>query len=106
MGWPLIIAGCGLCAWSVIEAKEMNITQPNVLLNSGPYAISRNPMYVGWSIIYLGISFVANSVWIFSLLPIVIVYNHYMDIRKEEQMLDEQFGNEYRQYRKRVRRYF
>ena len=106
IGWPLIIVGIGLCAWSVIEAKEMNIANPNILLKSGPYALSRNPMYVGWALIYLGISFATNSVWIMTLLPVVIIYVHFVDIRKEERLLDEQFGDEYSQYRKRVRRYF
>ncbi len=106
IGWPLIAVGIGLCAWSVTEAKEMNIANPNILLKSGPYALSRNPMYVGWTLIYLGISYAANSVWIIALLPVVIIYIHFVDIRKEERLLDEQFGDEYSQYRKRVRRYF
>lgn len=106
VGWPLIIVGIGLCAWSVIEAKEMNIANPNHLLNSGPYALSRNPMYVGWTLLYAGIAFVINSVWILILLPVVLVFMHFVEIRKEERLLDEKFGDEYRQYRQRVRRYF
>ena len=106
IGWPLIVIGIGICVWSVIEAKEMDIADPDTLLKSGPYAFSRNPMYVGWTLIYLGISLAANSFWILALLPIVLLYIHFMDIRKEEQYLDEQFGDEYRQYRKQVRRYF
>ena len=50
IGLPLIIIGIGLCAWSVVEAKEMNIASPNMLLKTGPYALSRNPMYVGWTL--------------------------------------------------------
>jgi protein-S-isoprenylcysteine O-methyltransferase Ste14 len=105
IGWPLIVVGISLCAWSVIEAKEMNIANPDMLLKSGPYAFSRNPMYVGWTLIYLGISFTANSFWILALLLIVLIYIHFVDIRKEEQYLDEQFGDEYAQYKKQVRRY-
>jgi protein-S-isoprenylcysteine O-methyltransferase Ste14 len=105
IGWPLILIGISLCAWSVMEAKEMNIANPNRLLKSGPYAFSRNPMYVGWTLIYLGISFASNSFWILSLLPIVLIYIHFVDIRKEEQYLDEQFGDEYAQYKKQVRRF-
>ena len=105
IGWPLIILGIGLCAWSVIEAKEMNIAKPNQLLTTGPYARSRNPMYVGWTLIYLGISFAANSLWIIALLPVVLIYMHFIDIPKEEHLLTEQFGDEYCQYQHRVRRY-
>ncbi len=104
-GWPFIFVGLGLCLWSVLEAKDMNIANPNKLLKSGPYAHSRNPMYVGWGFIYLGISFVANSVWMVTLLPIIFIFNHFEVIRKEEPMLHEQFGDEYRLYQKQVRRY-
>jgi protein-S-isoprenylcysteine O-methyltransferase Ste14 len=102
---PFLIAGIGICTWSVIEAAEMNIASPTKLLKSGPYALSRNPMYVGWTLIYIGIAFAINSIWIIAFLPIVVIYIHFVDIRKEEQILEEQFGDDYHQYRKRVRRY-
>jgi protein-S-isoprenylcysteine O-methyltransferase Ste14 len=105
-GLPLILVGIGICAWSVFEAKEMDIASPPTLLTSGPYALSRNPMYVGWSLIYLGFAFVVNSVWIIVLFPAVIAYVHFVDIPREEQLLQQQFGQEFLDYRKRVRRYF
>jgi protein-S-isoprenylcysteine O-methyltransferase Ste14 len=106
VGLPTILVGIGLCAWSVFEAREMDISSPPTLLTSGPYALSRNPMYVGWSLIYLGIAFIANSVWIISLFPAVIAYVHFVDIPREEQLLQQQFGQEFLDYQKRVRRYF
>ena len=106
VGLPVFLVGIGLCAWSVIEAKEMNITSPNMLLKTGPYALSRNPMYVGWTLIYLGISLTANSVWIIAFLPLVIIYIHFVDIRREEQSLKAEFGDQYLEYQERVRRYF
>jgi len=105
MGLPLFLSGAGLCAWSVLEAKEMNIASPNRLLTSGPYALSRNPMYVGWTLIYIGITLAVNSVWILGLLPLVILYIHFVETRKEEQRLAEQFGDDYHNYRRQVRRY-
>ncbi|NQU29685.1 MAG: isoprenylcysteine carboxylmethyltransferase family protein [Anaerolineae bacterium] len=105
VGLPLFLFGIGTCMWSVIEAKEVNIASPNRLLKSGPYALSRNPMYFGWTFIYIGLSFVINTVWIIAFLPIVVSYIHFVEIRKEEQILEWQFGDEYRQYRKHVRRY-
>ena len=105
VGWPLILVGLGLSLWSVIEAREMDISSPKMLLTSGPYAFSRNPMYVGWTLIYLGIVFTANSVWMIALFPLVVAYIHFVDIRKEEKLLERKFGDQYIEYRRRVRRY-
>ncbi len=105
IGFPLSIVGIGLCAWSVIEAKELNIASPNMLLEGGPYTLSRNPMYVGWTLIYIGISFAANTVWTLEILPFVLIYIHFVDISREERVLEEKFGEKYRQFKSRVRRY-
>ncbi len=105
-GALLILAGAGLCAWAVIEAREMDISSPNQLIKSGPYGFSRNPMYVGWTMIFLGVALSINSAWPVIILPIVLAYIHFIEIRKEEQELQKQFGSEYTQYRNRVRRYF
>jgi protein-S-isoprenylcysteine O-methyltransferase Ste14 len=104
-GWPLIFLGTGLSTWAVIEAGEMDISSPKKLVTSGPFAFSRNPMYVGWTLIYLGICFVLNSVWFLILLPLVAIYVHFVEIPKEERALEQRFGDRYREYREQVRRY-
>jgi len=43
-------------------------------------ALSRNPMYFGWTFIYIGISFVINSVWITAFLLIVVSYIRFIEI--------------------------
>lgn len=105
LGWPLIILGTGLSVWAVIESGEMDISASEELVTSGPFAFSRNPMYVGWSLIYLGISFVLNSIWLVALFPFVMVYVHFIEIPKEEMLLEKKFGSRYRDYRNQVRRY-
>ena len=84
----------------------MSIESPAKLLTTGPYARSRNPMYVGWTLLHLGISVAANSVWMISLLPAAIVFTHFVDVRREERILKAAFGDQYRAYQERVRRYF
>jgi protein-S-isoprenylcysteine O-methyltransferase Ste14 len=101
----LLGIGISLSAWSVLEASATNIESPDKLITSGPYAFSRNPMYVGWDAIYLGVALIVNSVWIIVLFPLVIAAIHYLDVLKEEQHLKEQFGEEYLDYQARVRRY-
>jgi protein-S-isoprenylcysteine O-methyltransferase Ste14 len=105
LGWLLIAFGSGIVVWSVKEAGEIDIESPTRLLVRGPYSLSRNPMYVGWTLIYLGIAFVVNSVWITALLPLVIAFTHFVDVPKEERSMREQFGDEYLEYQRRVRRY-
>jgi protein-S-isoprenylcysteine O-methyltransferase Ste14 len=62
-------------------------------------------MYVGWTLLNLGIALAANNLWILLSLPIVIFYTHKFVILKEEQILEEQFGEPYQEYKKGVRRY-
>ena len=62
-------------------------------------------MYVGWTIIHLGIALLANSIWILALLPLTFAFTHLVDIRKEEQGLLSEFGDQYLEYQEKVRRY-
>jgi protein-S-isoprenylcysteine O-methyltransferase Ste14 len=104
-GLPLLGIGIGLSAWAVLEAGTTNVESPNRLITSGPYSFSRNPMYIGWGLIYLGVALIVNSIWIIALFPLIITATHFMDVLKEEQLLREQFGDEYLDYLSRVRRY-
>ena len=63
------------------------------------------PSGIGIRLIYLGIALAANSVWILALFPIVIVFTHVVDVRKEERFLAHKFGDEFLEYQGRVRRY-
>lgn len=62
-------------------------------------------MYIGCSLTFLGISFVVNSIWMKALFPFVAIYVHFVDILKEEKLLEQEFGSEYEEYRSQVRRY-
>ena len=63
-------------------------------------------MYVAWTLMYLGIGLAANSLWIVVLLPAVVAFTHIFDVRREKRFLEKKFGEEYIQYKERVRRYF
>ena len=75
------------------------------LVTSGPYRFTRNPMYVGFTCLYLGIALWANALWPLVLLPVVLVVMHHGVIAREERYLEQLFGDEYRAYRGRVRRW-
>jgi protein-S-isoprenylcysteine O-methyltransferase Ste14 len=103
-GWILVGAGVALSASAVRTASDVDLEQPATLISTGPYAISRNPMYVGWTLLYLGAALVTRNAWMFASLPIVAGVIH-RDVLREERTLEQAFGQEYLRYRKLVRRY-
>ena len=75
------------------------------LITGGFYRWSRNPIYVGFCFFNMGIGIATNSLWVFlTFIPAAILV-YYIAIRKEEIYLEEKFGEEYRQYKRQVRRW-
>ena len=103
-GWPLILAGLGLVAWGVRAAAVVDLERPKQLVLGGPYAFSRNPMYLAWTLVYVGIGLAANAVWPLLALPVVLLATHLV-VLGEERFLEREFGTAYRRYRTSVRRY-
>jgi protein-S-isoprenylcysteine O-methyltransferase Ste14 len=103
-GWPLILAGLWLAARGVRAAADVDLERPNHLVRSGPYASSRNPMYIASTLVYLGIALVANAAWPLVILPVVLLVTHVVVVR-EERSLERRFGTAYRSYKTSVRRY-
>jgi protein-S-isoprenylcysteine O-methyltransferase Ste14 len=62
-------------------------------------------MYLGFTLIYLGITCWVNTAWPVALLPLVLLVMHHGVIRREETYLERRFGEEYRVFRQRVRRW-
>jgi protein-S-isoprenylcysteine O-methyltransferase Ste14 len=103
-GWSLVVAGFTISALAVRAASEVDLERPSELISSGPYAICRNPMYVGWTLLYFGIALASRNVWMVALLPAVAALTH-RDVMREEHRLEEIFGGGYARYRQRVHRY-
>jgi protein-S-isoprenylcysteine O-methyltransferase Ste14 len=104
VGWPFIVAGVALAAWSVRAAGEQVLERPAGLVVRGPYAFSRNPMYLAWHLLYLGIASILNNAWLLALLPLALLMTHLVIVREERQLYSR-LGQSYRAYRQRVRRY-
>lgn len=75
------------------------------LLTSGAYRLSRNPMYTGLAIAYLGLALLFGSWWPLALWPLVILAIRQLVIRPEEEYLTQRFGQTYTDYQSRVRRW-
>jgi protein-S-isoprenylcysteine O-methyltransferase Ste14 len=75
------------------------------LVTSGIHGWSRNPIYAGMSLVYGGIAIAARSPWAFVLaLPLAIVMRYFV-VAREEAYLERCFGDVYRDYKARVRRW-
>ena len=103
-GWTLVGAGVEISASAVRAASDVDLERPATLICSGPYAISRNPMYVGWTLLYVGGALITRNGWMVASLPVVAGPIH-RDVLREEHMLEAAFGEEYVHYRNQVRRY-
>jgi protein-S-isoprenylcysteine O-methyltransferase Ste14 len=78
---------------------------PSTLVISGPYRFTRNPMYVGLTLVYLGGAGTRNEIWPVIVLPLVLAYINFLVIPVEEKNLRGVFGDEYQNYGERVGRW-
>ena len=74
-------------------------------VTSGPYRYTRNPDYIGQTLLYAGIASALNSWWPLLLLPLVLLIVQRGVVLREERYLDAKFGQEYRDYKAMVRRW-
>jgi protein-S-isoprenylcysteine O-methyltransferase Ste14 len=88
-------------------ATNVNPYRPSTaIVSSGPFRFTRNPLYVGLTLLYVGLTLAFNTWWGLILLPAILVVMHFGVVLREERYLEMKFGERYRQYRSTVRRYF
>ena len=110
VGAAEILIGVSLGAWAVstfrrLQTPVIPLRPARALAEDGPYTLTRNPMYLGLAIVYLGITLVVNAFWPLVFLPEPIVLTYLFAIRREEAYLAREFGDAYAAYRARVRRW-
>jgi protein-S-isoprenylcysteine O-methyltransferase Ste14 len=75
------------------------------LVMTGPYAFTRNPIYVGFVLAYFGLAILLTSLWVLLLLiPVLLILQRGV-VEREEAYLQRQFGEDYRKYQARVPRW-
>jgi len=109
-GGVLALIGFALMAVSVRQFRQAGTSvipgEPStVLLESGPYRFTRNPIYIGFVIFYFGLAFMLTSAWMLVLLiPVLIILQRGV-VEREEAYLQAKFGEAYRKYQARVPRW-
>ena len=110
LGFILVVVGVGLNMWTDALFKKEKTTvkpheMPTTLLASGPFRVSRHPMYLGMVIILLGFFLYLGSL-IMLVYPVVFfLLMERLFIPVEEKNLEMSFGAEYHKYKTKVHRW-
>lgn len=103
-----ILAGEAMRIWSVgysgttTRAKKL---KARGLATTGPYAVTRNPIYVGNFLLGLGFVLIPRVAWLLGAYLVMFIVQYSLIVSIEEQFLTSKFGDAYREYQKKVRRF-
>lgn len=110
VGYCLILAGLALDVWAIVTlARSKTAVMPNraadTLVTHGPFAFSRNPIYLGNTVVMFGVGFVFHAPWFFVCAIAAALIAQKLAIEREEAHLKARFGDAWHAYRRRVRRW-
>ena len=105
-----LVAGVAIAVWSANLFKKAEtpikpFEQSTILVRTGMYRVTRNPMYLGMVLALLGIALLLGSLSPFLLIPLFAWFIHSQFIVHEEVMLETLFGEEYLHFKATVRRW-
>lgn len=109
-GGILMLLGSGLVLGTVpLFHRHTTTIRPGekstALITDGPYRFTRNPIYLGMALVLAGLALLLGSLLPLLVVPFFILVIDALVIRLEERMLTSEFGDTYRSYTKRVRRW-
>lgn len=110
LGWLLVAVALLIFGWSLLTLRRHRTTVnpyrgATALCTDGPFALSRNPIYLADWFVLAGASLILASAWPLVFAPLVWALVRYGVIRHEEAHLEARFGEAYRSYKLRVRRW-
>jgi protein-S-isoprenylcysteine O-methyltransferase Ste14 len=110
LGGALLVTGVALLAsFNTAFNRTGTAVEPwkptTAIVSTGPYRITRNPAYVGMALVYAGVAVMSQALWVLAPLPVVLLIIDRGVIAREEHYLERKFGQEYLDYRGRVRRW-
>jgi protein-S-isoprenylcysteine O-methyltransferase Ste14 len=105
-----VLGGLLLSGWSIrLMVRAHTSPDPHrpttVLLTEGPYRRSRNPIYLGFLLIYLGFTIIVGTLWGVLLSPLVVWTVKRLIVEPEERYLQARFDARYLAYKSRVRQW-
>ena len=114
--WTLVGAGLILTAggeilrlWSVHHIGVISRTRSGrlgPLVMTGPFALVRNPLYIGNMLLWVGLALTAHLIWAAPIVALLLLAEYHLIVRWEEQLLQSRYGDMYLQYAGRVPRWW
>jgi len=107
-GVAITAAGELLRLWGVHHIGAISRTRSErlgPLVDSGPFAIVRNPLYVGNILLWVGFALAARLVWLAPVIVVLLGVEYHLIVKWEERLLEERLGGAYREYAARVPRW-
>lgn len=109
-GAALVVIGAALLASALRAMRRVGKSpahgdEPPELVTDGPFRYTRNPLYLGVCVVYVGATLLLDSLWPVGPLAVLVWYFDRV-ARREEAYLEAAFGDEFARYRENVRRWF
>ncbi|MFB3890868.1 MAG: isoprenylcysteine carboxylmethyltransferase family protein [Phycisphaerae bacterium] len=98
-GYIMVLAGLGLRIWSSLYIGQRKSKE---LVATGPYSMCRNPLYVGTMVIVVGASLCMQNLIMGMVAVLIMVPVHLLVISGEEQHLEDIFGEDFLEYKRRT----
>jgi protein-S-isoprenylcysteine O-methyltransferase Ste14 len=108
LGTLLVVSGEGLRVWAVHHIGEISRTRSDrlgPLISTGPFALARNPLYLGNIALWAGFALTAGLAWTVPAILALLALEYHAIVRWEERLLESRRGEEYRAYAARVPRW-
>ena len=110
VGWVLVVVFAVWNGWALwLFGRHRTGLLPGqestAMIEEGPFRLSRNPLYVGLLVLYVGLALLAPTFWGLVLFPVAVLLLLWGAILPEERFLHERFGAPYDDYRRRVPRW-
>lgn len=111
VGFGIVLIAVLLFAWSAWTFHRHQTTimpdrGADVLVTDGPFRFRRNPIYIADVLLLVGVSIVATNLWFLIMAPVFAALVTWLAILPEERHLEAKFGDAYREYKARTRRWF
>ena len=107
-GIGLTLTGEAIRLWAVHHIGAISRTRSDrlgPLIAAGPFAVVRNPLYLGNIALWAGFATAARLLWLVPVIVVLLAVEYHAIVRWEEQVLEARYGDEYRAYAARVPRW-